>query len=244
MRVVFLGTGGFHPNERRHTLCVMLPEIGLLLDAGTSVFRVADRLQTDELDIFLTHAHLDHIAGLTFLLVPMLDGRVRQARLHGRPETLEAVRRHLFSERVFPVLPGYEHVQLEDEVPVGRDGMLRSVPLVHPGGSVGFRIDWPECSLAYITDTTVDGSYTEFVRGVDLLIHECYFLDGDAEWSAKTGHSNTTPVAELARDAQVGQLVLVHMDPSREEDDLAGLEAARKVFPQTQFGEDLMEIEI
>ena len=93
-------------------------------------------------------------------------------------------------------------------------GLLTHIALTHPGGSVGYRIDWPDRSLAFITDTVVDGSYSEFVRGVDLLIHECYFPDDMAEWATKTGHSYTTPVAGLARDAAVGRLMLMHIDPA------------------------------
>jgi hypothetical protein len=80
MRVEFLGTGGYHPNERRHTACVLLPEIGLAFDAGTSVFRLPPRLESKELDVFLSHAHLDHIAGLTGELAMRL-GRVGGAAL-------------------------------------------------------------------------------------------------------------------------------------------------------------------
>ena len=48
MKVALLGTGAYHPNERRHTACVMLPEIGVIFDAGTSFFRVTSRLKTRE----------------------------------------------------------------------------------------------------------------------------------------------------------------------------------------------------
>jgi ribonuclease BN (tRNA processing enzyme) len=122
-------------------------------------------------------------------------------------------------------------------------GRLSWIPLVHPGGSVGFRIDWPDRSLAYITDTTAPGDYTDFIRGVDVLIHECYFPDNLSEWAAKTGHSAATPVAQLATDANVGRLLLVHVDPQRPDDDPVGMASIRSIFPNTQLAEDLMEIE-
>lgn len=243
MRVVFLGTGGYHPNERRHTACIMLPEIGLILDAGTAFFRVSERLETRALQIFLSHAHLDHIAGLTFFLVPMLTGQIDRARVFGTQQTLDAVRTHLFAETVFPVLPDYEFLTFDDATPVGGGGMLRHITLTHPGGSTGFRIDWPDRSLAYITDTSASSDYLEFIQGVDVLIHECYFPDEMAEWSQKTGHSNTTPVAELARDAHVGRLLLVHIDPQRPGDDPIDIKTAQAIFPNTQLAEDLLEID-
>lgn len=240
MRVEFLGTGGYHPNERRHTACVMLPEAGLLFDAGTAIFRVPPRLKSAELDVFLSHAHLDHVAGLTFLLVPLLSGRLKRVRVHGTSATLTAVQEHLFAALMFPVRPDYEYVELTDRVDLAFEGVLTHTPLEHPGGSTGFRIDWPDRSLAYITDTTVGagGGYVDFVRGVDLLIHECNFTDQMWDWAVKTGHSHTTPVAELAREAGVGRLILMHIDPAHPEDDPIGLDVARAVFPKTTVAED------
>lgn len=244
MRVQVLGTGGYHPNERRHTACILLPELGVVFDAGTSVFRLPERLKTPEIQLFLTHSHLDHIVGLTYLLVPLAKGTITRVEVHGTPRTLAAVRQHLFAEPVFPVLPNYEWRELAARVAVPRGGTVTHTPLRHPGGSVGYRLDVQGRSLAYITDTTVDGSYLDFIRGVDVLIHECYFPDEHADWSDKTGHSNTTPVAELARAAEVGRLYLTHIDPQCPGDDPIGLATARAIFPATELAEDLMTIEV
>jgi ribonuclease BN (tRNA processing enzyme) len=253
MRIIFLGTGGYHPNERRHTAGVLLPEISLLLDAGTGTFRAAERLVRDELTIALTHAHLDHTCGLTYLLVPLHLGRIRRLRVLAALDVLAAVREHLFSQAIFPVLPTAEFVPLPEsgEIEIAPSVVLRHQSLgSHPGGSRAYRVDERNAStnaprsLAYVTDTTVDGSYTEFVRGVDVLIHECYFPDELAEWAAKTGHSHTSMVAQLARDAAVGRLLLTHIDPQRADDDPVGLEAARAIFPRTAIAEDLHVITV
>jgi ribonuclease BN (tRNA processing enzyme) len=52
------------------------------------------------------------------------------------------------------------------------------------------------------------------------------------------GHSNTTPVAQLAAAAKVGRLIFIHCKPNRSE-----LEKARAIFPATEEGIDGMEIE-
>jgi len=244
MRVVLLGTGGFHPNDLRETACVMLPEVGVLFDAGTSIYRVAPRLQTGELDIFLTHAHLDHVVGLSFFIVPLYTGQVKSARVHGTGKTIDAVQNLLFHDTLFPVDPPYQYVELAPEVTLRDGGVLTHMPQEHPGGSVGYKITWPDCSMAYITDTFCDGSQVEFVRGVDLLLHECNFTDEQREWAVLTGHSIPTPVATMARDAEVGKLVLIHADPSCPVVDPLGLEKIQEIFPATEIGQDLMEIEI
>jgi ribonuclease BN (tRNA processing enzyme) len=98
--------------------------------------------------------------------------------------------------------------------------------------------------LAYVTDTMVDGTYTDFIRNADLLIHECNFNDRMAEWCERTGHSHTSQVAELAREANVGRLILIHVDPVLAGDDPLDLAVARAIFPQSDLAEDLMEVDL
>lgn len=246
MRLTFLGTGGYHPNERRHTASLLLPDLGIALDAGTGFFRVQERLKTDTLDIFLTHAHLDHVCGLTFFLVPVLRGDVKAVRVHGTRETLAAVRTHLFAEPLFPVEPPYEWCELpaDEPIEIADQGRLTWIGLEHPGGSIGYRVDWPDRSFAYITDTTAPGNYLAFIRDVDVLIHECYFPDDMQDWAIKTGHSSATAVANIAKASGAKRLYLVHADPQHPEDDPIGLEGIRSIFPATELADDLLDIEI
>jgi ribonuclease BN (tRNA processing enzyme) len=245
MKLVLLGTTGYHPNERRHTPAMVLPEVGIVLDAGTAMFRLRSYVATDWLDIFLTHAHLDHVVGLTFLLGALADRKMQRITIHGEPAKLAAVRQHLYAELLFPVPPQEEFRPLAPEVPLVQGGRLTHFPLVHPGGTVGYRLDWPGRSLAYVTDTTADPAapYVDLIRGVDVLVHECNFPDSQREFALVTGHSHTSAVAHVARQAGVGRLVLVHLDPESNERDPIGLDVARAIFPRTDLGEDLMEIE-
>jgi len=246
MRVVLLGTGGYHPNNRRQTACMMLPEQGILLDAGTGMFRARDHLATEQLDIYLTHAHLDHVIGLTYLFDVLWDKQVRRVNVYGSSATLAAVQQHLFAPALFPVQPPLALHPLTEKMPLAGGGNLTPFPLQHPGGAHGFRLDWPDASLAYVTDTTAaaDASYVEQVRGVDVLIHECYFSDEMPEQATLTGHSCTTPVAQVAAAAGVGRLVLVHVNPLDEREDPVGLATAQRIFPDVQLGHDGMELEL
>ena len=245
MKLLLLGTTGYHPSERRHTPCLLLPECGLMLDAGTAMFRAAAHLQSDTLDIFLTHVHLDHVIGLTYLFDLLRQRPLRRVTVHAAADKLAAIDEHLFAPALFPTKPPFETRTLAAETPLPQGGRLRSFPLTHPGGVLGFRLDWPGHSLAYVTDTTAAAAapYVEHIRGVDLLIHECYFPDGQEAWAAKTGHSCTTPVAQVARAAQVRQLVLVHLNPLDDGPDPINLRAARAIFPATELGHDGMAVE-
>ncbi|MDZ4689447.1 MAG: MBL fold metallo-hydrolase [Planctomycetaceae bacterium] len=244
MKLIFLGTGGFHPNERRHTAGLLLPEIGVAFDAGTSAFRIADRLVERSLNLFLTHAHLDHICGLSYLLVPLIQNRIDRCTVWGNQQTLAAVETHLFSEPVFPVKPRFELRELTDRIAVP-SGVVTHHPLHHPGGSLGYRFDGDDGrSFAYITDTITVPDYVDFIRGVDVLIHECYFPDSDQSWCEPTGHSHTSAVARQAATANVQRLYLTHIDPNRPDDDPIGLATAHAIFPATELAEDLLEIDV
>ena len=63
------------------------------------------------------------------------------------------------------------------------------------------------------------------------------------EWCERTGHSHTTLVANLAKEAAVGRLLLTHIDPNRPDDDPIDIAVARKIFPNTELAEDGMEID-
>lgn len=250
MHIQFLGSGGYYPNDRRHTACVFFPDLGLAFDAGSGFFRLPPRLRSDTLRVFLSHAHLDHIIGLTCLLVPLVQGRLRGVSVYGAPETLGAVREHLFNERLFPLEPSLQYVELEEGRTFSHGNLVLTHQRLpsHPGGSMAYRLELgdrpgqPARTMAYVTDTFVDGTYTDFVCGVDLLIHECNFSDAQAEFCAKTGHSHTSQVVALAAEAEVGRLLLVHIDPLLIGDDPIDLASARAVFPNTDVAEDLLDV--
>lgn len=223
----------------------MLPEIGVVLDAGTGMFRVRDHLCTPTLDIFLTHAHLDHVIGLTYLLDVLYGRSMQRVTIHAAADKLAAIDQHLLAEDLFPVKLPYQWQPLTSPVPLAQSGMLTFFPVDHPGNAVGFRLDWPGHSLAYVTDTTASpkAAYVENIRGADLLVHECYFPDGWEEHARRTGHSCTTPVLQTAAAAGVKRLVLMHVNPLLDSADPLGLSDAKKIFANTQLSYDGMQLE-
>jgi ribonuclease Z len=241
MQVEFLGTAGYHPTETRHTSCVVVPELGLVFDAGTGLFRATRKLAGRDVTLFISHAHLDHISGLTYLLVPLLRGQIASARVVTAPEYHAAIREHLFAKAVFPILPECDWATLSETVALANGWSVASRRLTrHEGGSTAFRLDDPTGArrLAVVTDVTCDDSYLDFIAGSQVLIHECNFPDELAQWAEPTGHSHLTPVCELARRAGVGQLWLTHFDPLLDDRMPVNLAVGRAIFPQTYLAMD------
>ncbi len=247
MKFHFLGTTGYHPNEDRHTACMMLPEIGVVFDAGTGFFRVRDLLQTRTLDLFLSHVHLDHSVGLTFMLDVLYETEMDRVTVHCDEAKVATVRDHLYSELLFPVKPDFEFRPLGSApVPLADGSQLTSFPLTHPGGAHGFRIDWPDRSMAYVTDTTADpeAAYVQHICDVDTLVHECYFPDGWEDRAELTGHSCLTPVAQVARAANAKRVFLVHINPMIQNEPALDLESVRALHEAITISEDRMVIEV
>ena len=164
--------------------------------------------------------------------------------VHGADGTLQAIHDDLLAECV----SGQTALRspFDGRSPAGTRGAPTHFPLRHPGGACRvFVLDWPHHSMAYVTDTTAtqEADYLDAIRGVDLLLHECYFPDQMADLAELTGHSVTTPVLQLVGAAGVGRLVLVHVSPLADDDDPVHLEAALSIFPRTVLGHDLMEVD-
>ena len=231
MRLHCLGTVGYHPNDSRHTSCYFLPESGILLDAGTGAYRLAKLIETDTLDVLLSHAHLDHTFGLTFLLDVLFERPVKRLRIWGESQKIEAIRHHLFHELIFPAPLDAEWIAIDDheEFEIG-DTKISWRTQVHPGGSVAYRLDWPSGKrLVYATDTTGDTSdeHAEWSREADLLMHECYFRDKASHWAIKTGHTWTSRVAEVAAASKPKKLLLTHINPIETSEDPVNIEVIR-----------------
>jgi ribonuclease BN (tRNA processing enzyme) len=223
----------------------MLPEVGVVLDAGTGISRLPEYRQTDRLDIFLTHGHLDHIAGLTYLINLVPREMLARIVVHAEAAKIAAVREHLFADAIFPLPPPFRFEPLDGPCQLPGGGKLTYFSLKHPGGCVGFRLDWPDCSLAYVTDTMASSGadYINEIRAVNVLLHEAYFSEEGTDLPAITGHSSLLPVSQVAAAAQVGRLVLIHTDPKINSDSCYDLGAARRVFPNTELGCDHMVLD-
>ena len=75
-----------------------------------------------------------------------------------------------------------------------------------------------------------------------LLVHDGSFAEEEAERAAETGHSTARQAAELARDAEVALLALVHVSTRYDVRDV--LAEARETFPRTEAPRDFDVVEI
>lgn len=90
----------------------------------------------------------------------------------------------------------------------------------------------PPKRYAYCSDTAYSPSIIPIIEGVDLLYHEATFAECDAARAKETFHSTARQAAQIAKQAQVKQLMIGHY--SARYDDLTELkQEAEAIFPGT-----------
>ena len=111
-------------------------------------------------------------------------------------------------------------------------GELRSKLLVTSAGN----------SLAYLTDfrlvpgTSEWEATVDWLRSVDTLICEAQYRESDDDLAEKNAHMTTKLVAELARAANVGELILQHISRRYEAIEWPEMQAeAQSVFANSKF---------
>jgi len=123
----------------------------------------------------------------------------------------------------------------------GKSVKLRDGCVVKPEQVMG--PPQPGRKIVYAGDTRPCESIVKFSEGADVLIHDCTLANELAERAVETGHSTPAEAAEIAKRAEVKQLVLIHISP-RYEDDSVLLKQAKQIFPNVEVAKDLMELEV
>lgn len=91
--------------------------------------------------------------------------------------------------------------------------------------------------FVYVGDAGRIDDLVEVCRGADALVIEATYASQEAEMAARFGHLTATQAAELAADARVGHLFLVHLSRRYRARDIA--REARAIFPNTTVPRDL-----
>lgn len=101
----------------------------------------------------------------------------------------------------------------------------------------------PGRKIVYSGDTRPCDAIVRLAEGADLLIYEATLDDELTEKARESGHSTPSQGAKVAKEAKVKRLVITHISARYDNADVL-LQQAKKIFPNTQLAEDLMELEI
>jgi phosphoribosyl 1,2-cyclic phosphodiesterase len=223
----------------------------VLLDAGTGIRELGRALIARANgspitgDIFLTHAHWDHIQGIPFFAPAFQRGN--RFTIWGAKSLAASIRRVVrdqMSPVVFPVAfeelaATFEFRELTDERHTSDGFDVGAFAVRHPGGALGYRFAARQpgsapggTSFVYISDNELRAPDTsssndrwraklvDFISGSRLLIHDATYTEDEYESHRGWGHSTYGDAVALALESRVETLVLFHHSPDRTDDEL------------------------
>src|SRR5262245_13133766 len=100
MKLTILGCSGGISSGLRTTSMLLGEDV--LIDAGTGVGDLSIEALAKIDHVFVTHSHLDHICSIPFLVDTVGQMRNQPLTVHGIKPTVDALRSHIFNNRIWP----------------------------------------------------------------------------------------------------------------------------------------------
>ncbi len=198
MKIRVLGASGSEVKGRY--LTGFFIDRTLLLDPGSATAILTLDEQAGIENILLSHGHLDHVRDIPFLADNrLISGGKRPLTVWGLQETIDALRRHIFNEVLWPDftrIPSEEHPllvfnPLEPMVETGIGGFsVLPVPVAHSLPAAGFIISAGDVKVGYSGDTGSTDLFWEEVKNqrVKDVIVEVSFPDRLRDVAVRSGH--------------------------------------------------------
>jgi phosphoribosyl 1,2-cyclic phosphodiesterase len=226
-----------------NTTCVEVcdGDTRLIFDAGSGIRPMGvDVFEKgpNQIHIFLTHFHWDHIQGFPFFR-PLYDADDTIHVVGPKQKDIDV--QNLFAGQMGPIyfpVPfsvvaatmEFEHLN-HGGYEIG-DFSLEVMRVRHPSFVIGYRIQIRDTVICFIPDNELDGDMygevepgfeeriVDFVGGADLLIHDSMYTDEEYPSRRSWGHSSFEQSARLAKEGGVKELLFFHHDPNRTDEQL------------------------
>ena len=250
-----------------NTTCISFHRHGTgrigILDAGTGIRALGKHIaqeyrEQEDIAIFFTHYHWDHIQGLPFFDPAYNPNRtINMCAMGegGKFTDLRTIFKNLMLEEYFPIQLENMGAQINfdfqetDQMINDKGVVLRTIKQNHPGGSWGYRIETEGKIIVVCTDLehgdTINQDIVEFARDADLLIHEAQYTDEELLTHKGWGHSSFNQAIEVAEQAGAKVLAMTHHDPDHDDAFLKNIEKkCQDRFKDCVLAREGMSIEV
>jgi cAMP phosphodiesterase len=187
------------PSARQHLACLVIND-RLAVDAGSLAMAATDTIRRELRDVVLTHAHLDHIAGLPLFVDDLFASLETPITVHALKEVIEVLERDVFNWSVFPRFselsiasgPAIEYRPVQYGITFNAAGLnCRLFRADHKVPSAGVIVSDDESTVAITGDTASLEALREEIDGIENLravLVECAFPDELADIARNSHH--------------------------------------------------------
>lgn len=225
MKLTVLGCSGGIGGALSRTSSFLVDE-DILLDCGTGVGDLTlDALRAVDY-VFVTHAHLDHIASIPLMIDSVGESRHFPLTVYGSPETLRILRAHIFNWLIWPdftAIPSrhrpflrLQPIKVGESVRLG-ERAITALPAHHTVPALGYCLDSGAGKLVYTGDTTYCKPLIDVLNRLSDLRHlivETAFADEQHGLALASRHLSPALLATMLDELEVSpQVYISHLKP-------------------------------
>ena len=213
----------------------------IILDMGTGLKNLGQKIVDDssyskDINIFMSHYHLDHIHG--FLMFAPLFSADYNINIYSRTsngKNFREVMDTLLQPEIWPFtlnnLPAnLSFINIDDEPIIINDNIKIFNGLhSHPNKAYSIRAEIFEKKITYVTDCEhpkdhLNPNVVEFAADSDILIHDAQYTPEDLKQHIGWGHSSWKQATDVAAQSNSKQLILFHHSPDYTDQDISDIE--------------------
>ncbi|MCA1623932.1 MAG: 3',5'-cyclic-nucleotide phosphodiesterase [Acidobacteria bacterium] len=188
---------------QQHLSCFVIDDC-LAIDAGSLAIATTSIQKKQIRDVVLTHAHLDHIAGLPLFIDDLFASLEEPIRVHATKEVIENLQRHIFNWEIYP---NFSELHNENgavlkyyQFEIGTEKFikhlcLKALEVNHKVQTVGFLIADEKSKIAFTSDTAeMDGFWKAInaEKSLAAILIECAFPDELKKLASQSYHLTPT----------------------------------------------------
>ena len=186
-------------SPRQHLSCFVVDD-AVAIDAGSLAMATSAVQRKQIRDVVLTHAHLDHIAGLPLFIDDLFASLEKPVCVHAVPDVIETLERDVFNWSIYPrfselenkngAVMKYQPFNVGDEFSV-KHLSLKAVSVNHKVSTVGFIVSDGTTKFAISGDTSEMNGFWQIVnaeKNLSALLLECAFPDELEELALASHH--------------------------------------------------------
>jgi cAMP phosphodiesterase len=210
---------------RQHLACFVVDDL-IAFDAGSLAMATTEQQKQQIRDVVLSHAHLDHIAGLPLYIDDLFATIKRPIQIHATAEVIEILERDIFNWSIYPrfselrneygVVLEYRPFEIEKDFAV-KHLTVKAIGVNHKVPSVGFIVSDGKSSFALTNDTAAVSRFWEVLNETETLsaiLVECAFPNELSDLACNSHHLTPQVLQkELGKLKQNCPIFVVNIKP-------------------------------